>query len=133
MATIKSLTFTITRTSHSVGHICKVDYSYDLEIDASEYYHDDAFSVIVELHGEDMLLDQSLGKRFYDAHVVDGNQQMPIKRNFVVPCEILDEALGRVSKGRKGPDPLDGIIGIAEGDGSAVAENVSEYLYGERE
>lgn len=94
VANIKSLNFTITRTSHSVGHICTVDYSYYLQIDATEYRHDDAFSVMVELHGDDMLLDQSLGKRFYDAHVVDRGQQMPINRSFVVPCEILDEALG---------------------------------------
>ena len=94
MAKIKSFTFTITRTSHSVGHICEVEYSYYLETNTAEYHHDDAFSALVELHGADMILDQSLGKRFYDAHVVDRNQQMPVKRNFVVPCEILDAALG---------------------------------------
>ncbi|WP_455201923.1 hypothetical protein [Kaarinaea lacus] len=94
MATIKSLIFTITRSSHAVGHICTVEYSYYLQIAAAEYHHDDAFSVVVELHGEDMLLDQTLGNRFYDAHVVDRAQEMPVSRNFVVPCEILDEALG---------------------------------------
>jgi len=94
MANIKSFTFTITRTSHSVGHICRVDYSYYLQINHVEYRHDDAFSVVVELHGEDMILDQGLGNRFYDAHVVGPSQQMPVNRSFVVPCEILDEALG---------------------------------------
>lgn len=94
MANIKSLNFTITRTSHAVGHICRLDYSYYLQIAAAEYHHDAAFSVVVELHGDDMLLDQNLGKRFYDAHVVDRDQDMPINRSFVVPCEILDETLG---------------------------------------
>lgn len=94
MAKIKSFTFTITRTSHSVGHICEVEYSYYLQTNTAEYHDDDAFSVLVELHGADMILDQSLGKRFYDAHVIDRNQQMPVNRNFVVPCEILDAALG---------------------------------------
>lgn len=47
--------------------------------------------------------------------------------------EILDAALGRAPRGSAGADPLDGVIGIAEGDGSAVAENVSDYLYGDGE
>jgi len=71
-----------------------VDYSYNLQTDAAEYRHHDAFSAVVELHGDDMILDQSLGQKFYDAHVVDRGQKMPINRSFVVPCEILDETLG---------------------------------------
>lgn len=29
-------------------------------------------------------------------------------------------------------DPFDAVIGIAKGDGSAVAENHADYLYGKR-
>jgi hypothetical protein len=94
MTTIDALTFTITRTSHPVGHICQVEYSYYLTIDTHKYAAGDGFSVMVQLHGEDTLLDQSLGQRFYDAHVVDHRQIMPVKRRFVVPCDVLDEALG---------------------------------------
>src|SRR3989304_3299397 len=32
-----------------------------------------------------------------------------------------------------GKDPFDEVIGIGRGDGAPVAENVSDYLYGERE
>jgi len=47
--------------------------------------------------------------------------------------QILDEALGRGASRGRSADPLDGVIGMAEGDGSSVAENVAEYLYGDRE
>ncbi len=45
--------------------------------------------------------------------------------------EALDEYLGgKGSRGRQ--DPLCMVIGIGKGDGSAVAENFEDYLYGER-
>ena len=94
MTTIDALTFTITRTSHPVGHICQVEYSYYLSVDPRRYRLGDGFSVVTQLHAEDALLDQSLGQHFYDAHVVDHQQLMPVKRSFVVPCEVLDESLG---------------------------------------
>ena len=94
MAKIESLTFSITRTSYPVGHICRIDYSYYLAIDAQQFRHGDAFSVVVELHGDDMLYDQTLGEPAYDPHVVDPNTPMPVARNFLVQCELLDEALG---------------------------------------
>ena len=94
MATIEALTFTITRTSHPIGHICRVDYSYCLSIDADKYLAGDGFSVLAQLYGEGMALDQSLGERFYDAHVIDHQHKIPVRRSFVVPCEVLDEALG---------------------------------------
>ena len=43
--------------------------------------------------------------------------------------EILDAHL---KGGKAAEDPFDAVIGIAEGDGSAVAENHAEYLYGKR-
>ncbi len=44
---------------------------------------------------------------------------------------VLDEYLnGRPSAG--GKDPLLQAIGIGKGDGSAVAENTEEFLYGEK-
>ena len=80
MAEIQSLTFSITRTSSHVGHICRVD--------------GDSFSVVVELHGDDIAHDQMLGKQVFDAHVVQFDSKMPQERGFVVPCELLNEALG---------------------------------------
>lgn len=94
MAEIQSLTFSITRTSSPVGHICRVDYSYYLYIDPQQYQHGDSFSVVVELHGDDIAHDQMLGKQGFDAHVVQFDSKMPQERGFVVPCELLNEALG---------------------------------------
>lgn len=94
MTAIDTLTFMITRTSHPVGHICEVQYSYYLSIEPGRFLEGDGFSVVVQLHAEDSLIDQYLGKRFYDAHVIDRQQAMPVKRRFTVPCEVLDEALG---------------------------------------
>jgi hypothetical protein len=45
--------------------------------------------------------------------------------------EILDEHFcGKASTARR--DPLHRVIGIGEGDGSAVAENSEDFLYGEK-
>lgn len=94
MANIESLTFSITRTSSPAGHICRVDYIYYLHIDADEYEQGDSFSVVVELRGDDVAHDQSLGKQVFDAHVIQRDHKMPVERGFIVPCEILNEALG---------------------------------------
>ena len=93
MAKIEALTFSINRTSFPGEHICSVDYSYYLNIDAQQYQHGDTFSVVVELHGG--FNNKTLGERFYDAHVVERDSQMPVQRNFIVSCEALDESLGK--------------------------------------
>lgn len=94
MAKIKSLTFSISRTSFPGGHICRINYSYYLYIDSRQFQHGDSFTVTVELHGDDMVYKPTLGEDVYDAHVVDTGTKMPVERGFVVPCEILDESLG---------------------------------------
>lgn len=49
--------------------------------------------------------------------------------------EILDAHLGlgpAAAAGRvRAADPMDGVVGMARGDGAAVAEHVEDYLYGE--
>ena len=94
MAKIEALTFSIERTSFPGGHVCNVVYSYYLHTDPEQYKHGDTFSVAVELHGDDVVYDKTLGESFYDAHVLDRNSPMPMERRFIVPCEVLDEALG---------------------------------------
>ena len=44
--------------------------------------------------------------------------------------EILDQHLQGKPPGRRGKDPFDEVIGIGDGGGQAVAENVDDYLYG---
>ena len=94
MAKIEALTFAIERTSFPGGHICNVVYSYYLHTDAQQYQHGDTFSVMVELHGDDVIRDRSLGEKYYDSHVLEPGSPMPVERRFIVPCEVLDEALG---------------------------------------
>ncbi|MBP1595960.1 MAG: hypothetical protein H6Q05_1337 [Acidobacteria bacterium] len=45
--------------------------------------------------------------------------------------EVLDEFLsGKATRGHQ--DPLRRAIGIGRGDGTAVAENYEDFLYGEK-
>jgi hypothetical protein len=43
--------------------------------------------------------------------------------------KILDDYLGG-DRGREDTDEFHAVIGIGEGDGSRVAENYEDYLYG---
>ena len=45
--------------------------------------------------------------------------------------EILDAHVQRGGRGAAS-DPFDAVIGLAKGDGSAVAEHHADYLYGKR-
>lgn len=45
--------------------------------------------------------------------------------------EMIDRQLSGGDKPGT-PDALDKVVGVGRGDGSAVAENADEYLYGER-
>jgi hypothetical protein len=46
--------------------------------------------------------------------------------------DILDASLGG-SAATAARDPLRAVIGIGKGNGSAVAENYEDFLYGERD
>jgi hypothetical protein len=94
MASIDSLTFSITRTSFPDGHVCSIEYSYYLHIDPEQYRHEDVFSMSAELHGDDVFYDKTIGKPVYDTHVISRSDVMPQRRSFTVPCEVLDEAWG---------------------------------------
>lgn len=94
MASIDSITFSITRTSYPTGHICSIDYSYFLRIDEEEFEHHDAFNISVVLYGDDLLFDKHIGEVTYDAHEISVTEPMPVKRSFAVDCDILNEAIG---------------------------------------
>lgn len=94
MASIDSITFSITRTSYPTGHICSIDYSYFLRIDEEEFEHHEVFNVSVVLFGDDLLFDRHIGDTVYDAHVVSVTDNMPVKRSFAVDCAVLNEAIG---------------------------------------
>jgi len=94
MANLDSVTFSITRTSFPDGHICTIEYSYYLHIDPQKYIDDVTFSISVSLYGDDLLHEKLIGNPPYDVHVITKTDSQPIQRKFVVPCEILDEAIG---------------------------------------
>ena len=48
-------------------------------------------------------------------------------------ASLIREIIDRHIEGKAlGEDPFDAAIGIGKGDGSAVAENHAEYLYGDK-
>ena len=94
MASIDSITFSITRTSYPTGHICSIDYSYALRFTDQEIERNLNYNISVALYGDDLLRDKHIGEPAYDAHIVSINEPMPIKRSFAVSCDILDEAIG---------------------------------------
>lgn len=95
MSSIDSITFSITRTSYPTGHICSIDYSYFLRLDNPDLAHNLSYNVTVSLYGDDVLRDKQIGDPSYDSHIITVNEPMPIKRNFALPCEVLDEAVGK--------------------------------------
>ena len=94
MASLDSITFSITRISYSTGHICSIDYSYFLRIDEQEFERQEVFDVKVELFGDDLLFDKHLGDVAYDTHVITVTEPMPVRRRFALDCKILNEAIG---------------------------------------
>ena len=95
MAHIDYITISITRTSTPAGHSCNVDYTYYLHTDKDEYEQNVSYSVGSVLCGHDLLYNKPLGKPPYDTHMITARDHMPMKRHFMVPCSILDEAWGK--------------------------------------
>lgn len=44
--------------------------------------------------------------------------------------DLIDERMKAAAKSRKKKDPIWKAVGLGSGDGSAVAENYKDYLYG---
>ena len=95
MASIEYVTISIVRTSTPAGHSCMVEYSYYLHTDKDEYQESENYSVGCILYGNDILRNKSLGEPPYDVHSVSSHEAMPVKRHFLVPCDLLDEAWGK--------------------------------------
>ena len=114
MASIDSLTFSITRTSFPDGHICSIEYSYYLHIDKEKYYHDVAFNISASLYGDDLTHEKMIGTPPYDVHMITKQDSQPVSRKFIVPCEILDEAVGE--------DRIFLKLHIADSEGDLITE-----------
>lgn len=97
MSFISYVTLSITRTSLPEGHICRIDYSYYLDTDRFAYLSNESFSVGCELYGHHLAHDEDIGEHVYDVHTVSSHDPMPVTRSFLVPCEVLNEKIGRDS------------------------------------
>ncbi len=95
MASIEYVTISIVRTSSPAGHSCMVEYSYYLHTEKNEYSAAESYDVGCVLYGNDVLRHKTLGEPPYDVHHISSHEHMPLKRHFLVPCEILDEAWGK--------------------------------------
>lgn len=95
MSLISYVTFSITRTSFPEGNICRIDYNYHLSFDRFAYATSEKFEVSCEVFGHHLLHDEGLGDHVYDTHTVTRQDPLPISRTFLIPCEILNERIGR--------------------------------------
>lgn len=95
MAEIEYVNLSIVRTSTSAGHSCMAEYSYHLHSDNREYTDNTSFKVGCVLFGHDMFHDKTLGDPPFDLHTVSSHDPMPVKRHFMIPCDVLNEAWGR--------------------------------------
>lgn len=95
MASIEYVNISITRTSSPAGHACGIEYSYYLHTDKDEYDSNSHYTVGCVLVGNDIIHHKTLGDPPYDVHSVRSHESMPVKRHFMVPCVVLNEAWGR--------------------------------------
>lgn len=95
MSAIDYVTFSISRTSLPEGSVCRINYTYLLQVDAAEYNEDARFAVRCELCGAHPLFDEELGDALYDEHCIAATAQMPVARSFLVPCTLLNERWGK--------------------------------------
>lgn len=95
MAAIDYVTLSIHRTSLPEGSLCRVDYSYLLTVNATEYDADVSLTIRCELCGTHPLFDEELGAQLYDEHRITATTPMPVTRSFFVPCTLLNERWGK--------------------------------------
>jgi hypothetical protein len=76
------------------------------------------------MHRTQIYLDESLYQ------ILRSRAKRESKTISAVIRDILGEFLGCRPPAEE-TDPFDAVIGAAEGDGSRVAENYEDYLYGE--
>lgn len=94
MAAIEYVNIALVRTSTPAGHSCGVEYSYYLHTEKDEFLANAVYTVGCVLVGGEVMHHKTLGAPPYDLHVVSSHDAMPIKRHFMVPCDMLNEGWG---------------------------------------
>lgn len=94
MALITSVDMSIQRISFVAGSICSIRYSYIMQCDELEVENKMGYIVWCELWGRELFGDRLLGEAIFDSHSVVADHQVRNKREFTVPCEILNDRVG---------------------------------------
>ena len=94
MAKITSVDMSIQRDSFSVGSICTIRYAYTLECDELETHNEMGYVVWTELWGKELLGDRLLGDGAFDSHSVVADNLVRVRREYGVPCKILNQKVG---------------------------------------
>jgi len=117
MPIIRDLIFSIDRETHLADSFCSITYAYLFICVHEETEKKLQYSVTVEIWGQDFFLDDHLGEKIYDPHVVLAAPAQKIERNFFVPCIVLNEDFGKdeiyIKVTATGPD---GRITVAQSD-----------------
>lgn len=95
MSVLDYVTIAITRSSFPEGAICRIDYSYYLNSDRAAYFGNTHFLVECEVWAKDLLREKMLAEHRFDKHTVDARDAMPVQRSFLIPCETLNERIGK--------------------------------------
>ncbi len=94
MAKFRQIGFHIDRNSYSAGSVCTINYDYFVAFDQQELSNKTRFSVYCELWGANLLNEKQLSEIRYDSHEFEATHAINFSRNFVVPCDLLNEKLG---------------------------------------
>ena len=95
MAILQDAHFHIVRDTLEAGSICEIQYRYVLHCEKREIEQDMTFDFGVVLWGQHIVGDEPLGSGAYDIHTYTAaHSLLEVQRHFVVPCEILNEAVG---------------------------------------
>ena len=95
MASLQDAHFHIVRDTLEAGSICEIQYRYVLHCDKREIELGVSFDCCVVLWGQHIVGDEPLGSGAYDVHRLKaGHSLLELQRQFVVPCDILNEAVG---------------------------------------
>lgn len=95
MPKLTDVRFHINRDTFEFASVCTIHYSYCLECAAEELDSSAHFTVWVEVWGKGTLSNMIIGDITYDSHNPTLQNQQQVSRQFGIPCELLNEALGK--------------------------------------
>lgn len=95
MPKISDVHFHISRDTYEFASLCSIHYHYQLDCVEEEIAAAASFTVWVEVWGKGTLSNLIIGDITYDSHNPICRQSQQVRREFSIPCELLDEAIGK--------------------------------------